>query len=235
MLVMPAMFFLSKKIDLKDPEIINYARMGFITSIVMLLLMYGFIYLKVHSSKDDKEVYMPPAANPSAWMLKMMGQEDPEAGKPYKKTTIKEHEKPLIQSAIQSVLFTGAMGLAMTFKFDVHQVLVMQGVLLPVNATDNILVKKYIFGQTKNDEGGELHGNVDEEPPAKAVIKESKEPSETVEIIEETVNEDTNPTEESKKDTKAAKKSAKDMASELTSGLKKRAGKGDKNMDDIDE
>lgn len=111
------------------------------------------------------------------------------------------------------------MGMAMTFMFGVHQMLVMQGVLLPVNATDNILVKKYIFGQTKNDEGGELHGNVDEEPAPKKEAVDDK-PSGTVEILEETINEDTNPTQEPKK-----------------SGLKKRAGKGDKEkkMDDIDE
>lgn len=31
MLAMPAVFYLSRQIDMKDPEIINYLRMGFIT------------------------------------------------------------------------------------------------------------------------------------------------------------------------------------------------------------
>ena len=132
----------------------------------------------------------------------------------------------MIQAAIQSTLFTGAMGMSMTFMFGVHQVLVMQGVLLPVNSTDNILVKKYIFGQTTNDEGGAIHGNVDEEPPVKEAVTdvEPTTSTDTVEILEETVNKDTNPTKESKK-------------ASTSTGLKKRAGKGDKDkkMDEIDE
>lgn len=96
MLVMPAMFFLSKKVDLKDPEVLQIARIGFIGSVLMLSLMYGYIYMKIQSSTDNKEVWFPPAPSPSAWMLKLMGQEDPEANKPYKKSTMKDHGKSFV-------------------------------------------------------------------------------------------------------------------------------------------
>lgn len=227
MLVFPAMFFLVKKVDLKDPDILNYARVGFCTSVLFLALVYGYVFAKVQTSPNGEKVFIPPPPNPAAWIIKMMGQEVPEDAKAYTKSSIKEHEVTKVQEAIQTLLFTGAMGLAMTFMFNVHQVLVMQGVLLPVNALDNVLIQKYILGATKNDEGQPLWGETTEDPMAKAAVTDdkdkaasgSKEGSERVEILSE--------------------ESHKDKEDKKEGGLKKRAGKGagkkEENIGDIDE
>ena len=84
---------------------------------------------------------------------------------------------------MQTLLFTGVMGLVMSNYFNVHQVLIMQGVLLPVNAIDNVLVKKYILGDTTK-----IHNELTEEPTDKpSEIKEKvSDDAPKVEILSET-------------------------------------------------
>ena len=106
-------------------------------------------------------------------------------------------------------MFTGVMGLVMTNYFGVHQVLVMQGVLLPVNAFDNVLVKKYIFGDKSK-----LYDELTEDPTnsngeKKEVKNETESTSERVEILSETSSE-TSPKGGAKKRAKAKAKATSD-------------------------
>jgi hypothetical protein len=222
MLVFPIMFFAVKKVDLKDPDVLNLARIGFCASVGLLMLVWFYIYSKVNGSTDEKTVWIPPTKDDKAdWMLKLMGQPTSADAvvkkEDYVKTTMKAHEAPLVNKEIQSIMFTFVMGMVMTMQFGVHQVLVMQGVLLPVNATDNVLIQKYLFGKTEGDNGKPLYGMLTSDPcldkDGKPLPPTPEPAAETddakVEIISETPAKDTGV----KKRNVAAKKEQKeDMA-----------------------
>lgn len=216
MLAFPIMFFAVKKVDLKDDAVVNMARIGFCASVGLLMLVWFYIYSKVNGSSDEKPVWIPPHKDDKAdWMLKLMGQPTSADAvvkkEDYVKTTVKAHEAPLVNKEIQSLMFTFVMGMVMTMQFNVHQVLVMQGVLLPVNSLDNVLIQKYLFGKTEGENGKPLYGMLTSDPcldkdgkplpPTPEPVAEEKK----VEILEEKVNNDT--------------------------GVKKRTGKGEKKED----
>lgn len=104
-------------------------------------------------------------------------------------------EMPKIQEAIQQTFFTAVLGMVMSKYFNVHHALLMQSVMLPLNSTDNPVVRKYIFGATKESDGSPMYGAVTEDPllagntaTAETTEKKEEEKEERVEIISETVN-----------------------------------------------
>ena len=191
----PVMFFAVKYVDLKDPQVIQYAQIGFCSSVALLSVLWLYIYITVNGSNDETPVWIPPAVdNKADWMLKLMGQptQGDKVVKPedFVKTTIKAHEAPLVNKEIQTLMFTFVMGMVMTMQFNVHQVLVMQGALLPVNSVDNLLIQKYLFGKKTADNGGPLYGALTSDPCSaeSRALANQDESTERVEIISETSN-----------------------------------------------
>ena len=60
MLVMPALLFLSKQIDFKDPNVIQMGQVGLVTVAVLLLSIHYFVYTRANSNKSDVDIYVPP-------------------------------------------------------------------------------------------------------------------------------------------------------------------------------
>ena len=51
-----------------------------------------------------------------------------------------------MKEAAQGMVFPVAIAYFMSLKMGVHVSLVMQSVMLPVNALDSVILKKYLFG-----------------------------------------------------------------------------------------
>eukprot|EP00602_Paraphysomonas_sp_CaronLab_P007635 CAMPEP_0185024226 /NCGR_PEP_ID=MMETSP1103-20130426/7220_1 /TAXON_ID=36769 /ORGANISM="Paraphysomonas bandaiensis, Strain Caron Lab Isolate" /LENGTH=224 /DNA_ID=CAMNT_0027557145 /DNA_START=60 /DNA_END=734 /DNA_ORIENTATION=+ len=154
MLVLPVMFFLQKQIDMKSPEVIQYARIGIVTAAVVGLATYFFIWQMVSSNKNTKKIWVPPKPQPSIPFL----TPPPEAPKPeeYSETTYPEHEKKLVMEALQGLAMSCGIALFMSFKFDIHLSCMMQAVMVPIGLWENVLVQKYVLGNKTENAYNEL-------------------------------------------------------------------------------
>jgi hypothetical protein len=141
------MLFLSKKIDMKDPQIILYAQIGLTSVVSLILLIHAYVYFVMNSkSKDDeKKIWVPPKPKPQ---LPFNLGPAPEPVKPeeYEHTTYKEYETKLLRESVFSVLMSFGISMFMSFKFNVHVSLLMQSVMTPMGLLDNLVLKKYILG-----------------------------------------------------------------------------------------
>lgn len=138
--------------ELPNQEMIEYAQMGLIGVAVLLMTVYYYIYgrIEANAKKDDDQtatVYMPPKPKPTL-PFGMGPAPEPITEDDFTETTIKAHEVGLVKEIAQSMVFPVAIAYFMSLKMNVHVSLVMQSVMLPVNAMDSPIVKKYIFGST---------------------------------------------------------------------------------------
>ena len=149
MMILPAMFFLQKQIDLKDPIILNYVHIALITVAIIGLGTYFFIKQLIDRSKNNTKIWIPPKSPPQIPFL----SPPPEPIKPedYTETTYQAHENKLIMEAIQGVVMSCGIAALMSFKFGIHMSCLMQAVMVPLGLYDNILVQKYIFGTNKTN------------------------------------------------------------------------------------
>merc|ERR1712146_288731 len=69
-----------------------------------------------------------------------------------------------VKESAQSMVMPIAIAYFMSLKMNVHVSLLMQGVMVPLNAFDSVVLKKYIFGSEAAY--GELSA-----PPTAAVVK----------------------------------------------------------------
>ena len=154
MMVLPALFLLQKQIDMKDPKIINYARIGLVTAALIAAGTYFMIWKMTDSNKDKKVVWIPPKAPPSIPFLSPPAE--PLKPEDYTKTTIPEHEKKLVQEALQGIAMSVGIAIFMSMKFDIHLSCLMQAVMIPIGLWDSVLVQKYIMGNKKENMYNEL-------------------------------------------------------------------------------
>jgi hypothetical protein len=159
MMVLPVLFLLQKQIDMKDPQVINYARIGLATAALLAAGAYFMIWKMVENNKDKKTVWIPPKAPPSIPFLSPPAE--PAKPEDYTKTTIPEHEKKLLQEALQGLGMSVGIAIFMSMKFDIHLSCMMQAVMVPIGLWDNVLVQKYFMGAKKDKLYNEL-----ESPPA---------------------------------------------------------------------
>mmetsp|Transcript_18515 Transcript_18515/g.19285 ORF Transcript_18515/g.19285 Transcript_18515/m.19285 type:complete len:249 (-) Transcript_18515:100-846(-) len=154
MMVLPAMFFLQKQIDLKDPNILNNVRIGLITVGIIGLATYFFIKQIIDSKNNNTKIWIPPKQPPQIPFLSPPAE--PIKPEDYTETTYKKHENKLIMEAIQGIVMSCGIAALMSFKFNIHMSCLMQAVMVPVGLYDNVLVQKYIFGSTKPNLYNEL-------------------------------------------------------------------------------
>lgn len=141
------MLFLSKKIDMKDPQIILYAQIGLISVGALILLIHAYVYFALNkkSKDDEKKIWVPPKPKPQ---LPFNMGPPPEPVKPedYEATTYKEYETKLLRESGFGVLMSLGISMFMSIKFNVHVSLLMQSVMMPMNLLDSLVLKKYILG-----------------------------------------------------------------------------------------
>jgi hypothetical protein len=168
MLVLPAMMFLNGKIDFKDPQVLSYTQMGFISVAVLVGTVYAYIYTRITANKDQKIIWVPPKA---AGQLPFGLGPPPTSPKPadFKKTTYPEHETELLRESATQLAMNVAMSFFMAYQFKVYFSLLVQSVMLPLNLYDFILFKKYILGVTKNSNGTSLYREHFKEPTEQSI------------------------------------------------------------------
>ena len=190
MFVMPAMLLLSRKIaftipnpeyvcdsdgtcpdikvipkDLPNEDMIQKAQMGLATVVVVLMTLFYYVYSRVQASgkEADKEIWVPPKPKPTLPFGMGPAPEEIKA-EDFKKTTLREHEMGVLKESASGMVFPIGIAFFMSLKMNVHVSLLMQAVMVPLNAMDSLVLKKYVLGA---DPGyGELAA-----PPSEAVLK----------------------------------------------------------------
>lgn len=160
MIVLPALFLLQKQIDMKDPTIINYARIALVTVAVIGAGTYFMLMKMADGKKDTKPVWIPPKAPPSIPFLSPPAE--PIKPEEYTKTTIPEHEKKLVQEALQGLAMSVGIAIFMSMKFDIHLSCMMQAVMVPLGLYENLVFQKYILGKKTEN----MYKELTSPPPA---------------------------------------------------------------------
>lgn len=60
-----------------------------------------------------------------------------------------------MKEQVQAIFMSVAISLFMSWKFKVHVSLIIQSVMMPLNAVDSVVLKKYLLGSNKNADGGD--------------------------------------------------------------------------------
>jgi len=149
---------------------------------------------------SSKKIWIPP--KPQATLPFGLGP-PPTPVKPddYNETTLQNHEILLLQESVKKLAFSGGISLFMSYKFNVHVSLIMQSFTMIMELNDITVIKKYLLGSKKNENGGlNLYNELYEKPKVNAageiVTNEVKEVSQKkTEPIEENVKTST-PTNE---------------------------------------
>jgi len=147
-LVLPAMLFLTKKIDMKDATNVQYAQFALIGvgAFILLIHLYVFVVLSTKKGKDEgKAIWVPPKPKPQ---LPFGLGPPPEPVKPeeFEHTTYKEYEMKLLRESAQGIVMSLGITMFMSIKFQVHVSLLMQSVMMPLNLLDSVVLKKYLLG-----------------------------------------------------------------------------------------
>jgi len=167
MLIVPAILFFSKKIDIKDPAVYELLRNCFISVVVLVLSVYFYLYTKVNANKDTKKIWVPPKPKPTL-PFGLGPAPEPIKIEDFEATTYKEYETKVLKEGVQAVVMSGGISFVMSMKFSPMPLLI-QSVMIPITMSENLVLKKYILGVTKNAEGGNLYNESFEAPTAKSV------------------------------------------------------------------
>jgi hypothetical protein len=165
MLIMPATLLLSRQLDMKNEDNIKMAQMVLAAITVLILTLHFLVYTQLGGNKKkDTKIWVPPKAKP----VLPFGLGPPaELVKPeeYETTTYGAHELSLLKQSAQGIATSFAISMVMSFKFNVHMSCAIQAVMLPVNLSDNIVLKKYLFGMG----GDNIYGEFLEAPTAELI------------------------------------------------------------------
>jgi len=167
MLIVPAILFFGKQIDFKDPSIIELVRNSFIGVVVVVLGLHYYLYNAITSKNDNTLIWVPP--KPKQQLPFGLGPPiEPIKIDDYEKTTYKDYEIKLLRESVQSIVMSGGISYLMSMKFG-QMSLLIQAIMIPVNLFDNILLKKYILGIMKTNDGNLLHNELFS-PPTNEII-----------------------------------------------------------------
>jgi hypothetical protein len=190
MFVMPAMLLLSRKIQFTTPnpdyiceddgtcpdvkiipkelpneDMIQKAQIALATVAIVLMSIYYLVYSKVNAKgkESDKDIWGPPKPKPTL-PFGIGPAPEPVKLEDFTQTTLRQHEIGLVKESAQAMVFPIAIAFFMSIKMNVHVSLMMQGVMVPLNAFDSLVLKKYLLGSEA--EYGELSA-----PPTPEIIK----------------------------------------------------------------
>jgi len=158
-------------VDFKDEQVVFYAQSGLTCIAVLMLTVYYFIYTRVSSQANaKKKIWVPPKAKPALPFGLGPKAEEVKASD-YEETTYEDHEIKQLKEAAQGVLMSVGIAIFMSFKFKVHVSLLMQAVMLPLNAFDAMVMKKYLLGKVKEKDGDGLYEELDFKPTDEKLAK----------------------------------------------------------------
>jgi hypothetical protein len=130
---------------------------------IFLVTVYYYCYSLIgKSASGKKNIWVRPKPKP-ALPFGLGPAPEPlklEEFRPSAETslTLAEYETEMVKEQVQAMIFPIAIAYFMSLKFNVHVSLMMQAVMLPLNALDSGIIKKYIFG-SKSGNGG--YGDAD--------------------------------------------------------------------------
>ena len=118
--------------------------------------------------KDSKKIWIPPKPQPTL-PFGLGPPPAPVKADDYTETTLQNHEIFLLQESVKKLAFSGGISLFMSFKFNVHVSLIMQSFTMLMELNDIAVLKKYLIGTKKNENGGDnLYNELYEKPKANA-------------------------------------------------------------------
>jgi len=138
MLVMlPAMYFMNK-IDFTDPENIFRLRVAYGIVDVALFVLCGVLYWLIKRANNRQVIQVPVVGS--------FGQADPS--QPPKRQTVMEYDMAALRKYLQSHATSTAITCFIHWKFGIVPPLFLQCVMNPFQASQQPLVKLYLFGDT---------------------------------------------------------------------------------------
>jgi len=160
MLVLPALMFLQKRFVFVDKEgkateLVQQAQMGLVAVAVLMLTIHYYVYTRIQAKNKGvlTKIFVPPKPKPTL-PFGMGPPPEPLTPEQYTETTMLDHEISILKESLQSIVMSVIISLVMSMKFNIHVSLLMQAIMLPLNATDVVVLKKYLLGTCKNDNGG---------------------------------------------------------------------------------
>jgi hypothetical protein len=133
-----------------------------------MLSLYFYVYTRVIArAEKDKPIWI---SKPKPALPFGLGP-PPEPLKPedFDETTYSQHEIKLLMEAAQGILMSGGISFLMSVKFNVHMSLLVQAVMMPLNAMDMLVLKKYLLGTQKNADGSNLYNEFLSQPTLKSL------------------------------------------------------------------
>lgn len=132
-----------------------------------MLSVYYYLYTKVSGNKDDKKIWVPPKPKPSL-PFGLGPAPEPIKIEDFEATTYRDYEVKLVKEGVQAVVMSGGISFLMSLKFS-PMALLIQSVMIPITMSENLVLKKYLMGVTKNAEGGNLYNEEFSAPTVKQV------------------------------------------------------------------
>lgn len=160
MFVLPALMFFQKRLTFADKdgnptELVRQVQVALVTVAALMLAIHYYVYTRIQSKNkgNTSKIYVPPKPKPTL-PFGLGPPPEPLTPDQYKETTMQEHEISLLKESVQSIVMSVIISLVMSMKFNVHISMLMQAVMMPLNATDVLVLKKYLLGTNKNENGG---------------------------------------------------------------------------------
>jgi len=186
MLVLPALMFLQKRFvfvdkDGKATELVQQAQMGLVAVAVLMLTIHYYVYTRIQAKNKGvlTKIFVPPKPKPTL-PFGMGPPPEPLTPEQYTETTMLDHEISILKESLQSIVMSVIISLVMSMKFNIHVSLLMQAIMLPLNATDVLVLKKYLLGTCKNENGGSnLYLEETVRPTVESIARSSSNPTST--------------------------------------------------------
>jgi len=137
MVMLPAMYFMNK-IDFVDPENIFRLRVAYGIIDIALFLLCGVLYWLIKRANNRQIIQVPAVGS--------FGQADPS--QPPKRMTVMDYDLSALRKYLQSHATSTAITCFIHWKFGIVPPLFLQCVMNPFQASQQPLVKLYLFGDT---------------------------------------------------------------------------------------
>jgi hypothetical protein len=137
MVMLPAMYFMNK-IDFTDPENVFRLRVAYGIVDIALFVLCGVLYWLIKRANNRQVIQVPAVGS--------FGQADPS--QPAKRQTVMEYDMAALRKYLQSHATSTAITCFIHWKFGIVPPLFLQCVMNPFQASQQPLVKLYLFGDT---------------------------------------------------------------------------------------
>lgn len=140
--IMLIMMQVSRRLDLEDPTILFYVRIGYIACQLIVFGVCMYVKYQINKKNDLTTIKYVEPANP------MSGQSESKAVV----TTVKEYDLKQIDSQIKSIFTSLAMMGFMHLYMKYTNPLVMQSISSVKSALETNIVKIHLFGHAASGE-----------------------------------------------------------------------------------